>query len=335
MLQSQLLADTVQFAATDHLLMLNSAADPFVSYAAQRLHTGTITLAEDNIATLTTQTPVAQLRHVTFHDYILHHPAHTMDVAVINLLYQPANIWMQYALQLALYALRVGGRLYVVGAKDRGILSFAKRMQEQFGNVETLTISKGQRVLCSYKRAEVAREHIQIPSITVFAQNKLDDGTQILLKSLQVHATDRVLDLGCGAGFIGLHIAHLATQGHVTMVDASLAAVAASKLALEQSGFMHVDVLPSDGAQAVLGQHFDLVVTNPPFHQGGIQTTEIALRFIRDAAHVLHPGGRFYIVANRFLKYEPALLVCFKKVVEVGGDTRYKVLLASDVVVKK
>ncbi len=334
MLQSQLLTDTVQFAATDHILMLNSAADPFVSYAVQRLHTGTITLAEDNIATLT-QTPAVQLRHVAFHDYILHHPAHSMDVAVMNLLYQPGNIWMQYALQLALYALRVGGRLYVVGAKDRGILSFAKRMQEQFGNVETLTISKGQRVLSAYKRTEVAREHMQIPPITIFAQNKLDDGTQLLLNSLQVYTTDHALDLGCGAGFIGLHIARLATQGHVTMVDASLAAVAVSKLALEQSGFTQVDVLPSDGAQAVLGQRFDLVATNPPFHQGGIQTTEIALRFIRDAAHVLHPRGRFYIVANRFLKYEPALLACFKNVVEVGGDTRYKVLLASDVASKE
>jgi 16S rRNA (guanine1207-N2)-methyltransferase len=86
--------------------------------------------------------------------------------------------------------------------------------------------------------------------------------------------------------------------------------------------------LASDGAQAVLQQRFDLVVTNPPFHAGGLQTTEIAQRFIREAAQVLKARGRFYLVANRFLKYEPALRAHFKKVEEVGGNTRYKVLRA-------
>src|SRR5437868_4629369 len=52
MLHSQLLSDAVQLAADQHLLVINSAADPFVLRAAQQLHAGQITLAEDNIATL-------------------------------------------------------------------------------------------------------------------------------------------------------------------------------------------------------------------------------------------------------------------------------------------
>lgn len=85
--------------------------------------------------------------------------------------------------------------------------------------------------------------------------------------------------------------------------------------------------LPSDGVRAVLERRFDLVVTNPPFHQGGIQTSEIAAHFIRGAAQVLRPRGRFYLVANRFLKYEPVLQACFQQVEEVGSNSRYKVLL--------
>jgi 16S rRNA (guanine1207-N2)-methyltransferase len=77
-------------------------------------------------------------------------------------------------------------------------------------------------------------------------------------------------------------------------------------------------------------QRFDLVVTNPPFHMGGIQTTGIGERFIREAAQVLHPRGRFYLVANRFLKYEPTMQTCFHSVEEVGGNTRYKVLLGTN-----
>ena len=40
----------------------------------------------------------------------------------MNILYRPANAWMQHGLQLAAYALKPGGRFYVQGAKDRGIL---------------------------------------------------------------------------------------------------------------------------------------------------------------------------------------------------------------------
>ena len=332
MLHSRLLADTVQLAADKQVLILNSAADPFVPIAAQQLSTGAITLAEDNIANLqAAQTALAQIQrnstHIALHKYISHYPPATMDVAVMNLLYQASNAWIAYELQVAAYALKPGGLLYVVGAKDRGILSVAKRMQELFGNVETLAISKGHRLVCSIQPQQADTRHADTQhGAILFAGGRLDEGTQLLLEALEVRATDEALDIGCGAGFIGIHIAKLAREGNVTMVDASLAAVDAVRQIVEQDGLANIAVLPSDGAQAVLSQRFDLVVTNPPFHLGGLQTTEVAERFIREAAQVLRPRGRFYLVANRFLKYEPIMRTCFATVEEVRGNTRYKVL---------
>lgn len=340
MLPSYLLTDTVQFATTDRLLILNSAADPLVERALQRLHTGTLTLAEDNIAVIekltqeargmrqTSAAPTPRVHHVAFHDYIKHHAAANTDIAAMNLLYQPSNAWMFYGLHVAAYALRQGGKLYVTGAKERGILTMAKRMQECFGNVKTLEISKGQRVLCSEKQTQmvIAPEASVLP---VFSEGKLDEGTRLLLDALEVHVTDVALDLGCGAGVIGLYIAQKARKGQVTMVDVSLAAVAASQQAITESGLSNLYALPSDGIQAVRDQRFDLVVTNPPFHMGGVQTTQTAERFIRESAQVLNPRGRFYLVANRFLKYEPTLRSCFQDVEEVSGDSRYKVLRAT------
>ena len=369
MLQSQLLVKTVQLAHDAHVLFLNSAADPFVAVAAQQLPTGNITLAEDNIAALqhvgartlsggqviiapsgtsASDVPVIiapdtshqsrsipAIRHVAFHEYTSWEPAATMDCAILNMQYQPGNAWIHYGLALAAYALRPGGSLYVVGAKDRGVITVAKRMQERFGNVETLEIHKGQRVVRSHQPAIPLLA--MIPSAddllhAVFAQGKLDEGTRLLIEALDVHDNDDALDIGCGTGYLGLHIARLASKGSVTMVDASLAAIAMAQRAVEQSGLSGsrtIHLLPSDGVQAVTAQRFDLIVTNPPFHQGGIQTTAIAERFIRGAAQVLRPGGRFYLVANRFLKYEPTMRECFGKVEEVGGDTRYKVLRAT------
>src|SRR5215469_1408115 len=162
MLHSSLLDDTVQLAIDDRVLILNSAADPFVPQAAQQVVAGELLLAEDNIALLQSaysalerentrpggRKSLSRYRHVPFHEYTSHEAAATIDVAVMNMLYQPGNAWLIYGLQVAVYALKAGGRLYVVGAKDRGVLSVAKRMQAQFGNVETLAISKGQRVVC-------------------------------------------------------------------------------------------------------------------------------------------------------------------------------------------
>ena len=366
MLRSSLLCDTVQLAIDDRLLILNSAADPFVAEAAQRVVTGEILLAEDNIAALhTAQTALdrenqgrrpIQWRHVPFHEYTLHEAPATIDVAVMNMLFQPGNAWMHYALEIAAYALKPGGWLYVQVAKDRGVLSLAKRMQALFGNVETLEIHKGDRVVRSTVGAQFiapnSSDELQGAIIldnqlanalrasaahsgklqgsnrapTLFAEGKLDEGTRLLLESLEVRVTDVALDMGCGAGFIGCHMARLATKGQVTMVDASLVAVEEARRRVEQSGLTNAQVLSSDGAQAVSSQRFDLVVTNPPFHIGGIQTTEIGERFIREAAQVLRPRGRFYLVANRFLKYEPTMRECFKVVEEVGGNTRFKVL---------
>ena len=353
MLHSRLLSDTVQLATDNQVLMLNSAADPFVLVAAQQLSTGTVTLAEDNIAALqgyqglsvprlpphASPPPLPfdgyavpgyhNFRWVPYHQYISHYSSATMDVAVMDLPYQAGNAWVMYGLQVAAYALKAGGRLYVVGAKDRGVLSVAKRMQAQFGNVETLAISKGHRVVCSTQpQQNVAASLADTSSLisAVFASGKLDEGTRLLLGALEVHVTDDALDIGCGAGFIGMHIAGLANEGSVTMVDASLAAVDAAQGMIEQSGLTNIRVLASDGAQAVLSERFDLVVTNPPFHLGGMQTTETAERFIREAAQVLRRRGRFYLVANRFLKYEPVMRSCFGTVEEVDGNTRYKVL---------
>src|SRR5260221_3052639 len=306
MLHSSLLGDTVQLAIDDRVLILNSAADPFVPQAAQQVVAGELLFAEDNIALLQSaysalerentrpggRNSLSRYRHVPFHEYTLHEAAATIDVAVMNMLYQPSNAWLIYGLQVAGYALKPGGRLYVVGAKDRGVLSMAKRMQTLFGNVETLEISKGQRVLCSRKMGPGtwSPDTGQISLVsTIFAEGKLDEGTRLLIEALEVHTTDVALDIGCGAGFIGLHIARLASKGQVTMLDASLAAVDMARHRAEQGGLTNVQVLPSDGVQAVQAQRFDLVVTNPPFHLAGIQTTHVADRFMRQAAHCLRP----------------------------------------------
>jgi 16S rRNA (guanine1207-N2)-methyltransferase len=335
MLHSHLLAENVPLHAEQRLLVLNSAADPLVAVAARRLSRGRIVLAEDNVSALAETCARAigsRLQHIPFHEYTRVCVPGTIDIAAMNLQYQPSKAWVLYGVEAARYVLKPGGWLYVAGAKDRGILSIARRIQKAFGNSETVEISKGWRLIAAQKRAEtpVPPEPPPWPVQQVFAGGgELDEGTRLLLEALEVHVTDVALDLGCGVGHIGLYIAERARKGSVTLVDASLAAVALAGQRLQENGLTNAQVLASDATQAVRDRRFSLIATNPPFYVWGTHTKAVGERFIRESAPLLARRGRFYLVANRFLKYEPVLQECFEDVQEVGGNSRYKVLRAT------
>jgi 16S rRNA (guanine1207-N2)-methyltransferase len=335
--------ETLQFTPDQHVLVLNSAADPFIPQLARQVNE--LVLAEDSVAALSQaltgikQASRAHVRNYPYHEYILQAAPATMDVALLNILYQPNNPWMYYGLHLAAYALKPGGKLYVTGAKDRGILSLGKRIQSLFGNLETLKISKGMRLICATKTTRTKIELVApatddagpitpFAGMAPFADGQLDEGTALLLEALDVRTTDVALDLGCGNGYIGTYIAERANKGQVVMVDASRASVDAARRLSTERGLTNAECLASDAARAVSTRRFDLIATNPPFHIGGIQTTAVAERFIKEASQLLRFGGRFYLVANRFLKYEPMMMEHFGNVEEISGNTRYKVLRA-------
>jgi 16S rRNA (guanine1207-N2)-methyltransferase len=50
---------------------------------------------------------------------------------------------------------------------------------------------------------------------------------------------------------------------------------------------------------------------------------------VRDAATVLRPGGRLYLVGNAFLRYEREMEGRFARVAEIFNDRRYRVLCAT------
>ena len=87
--------------------------------------------------------------------------------------------------------------------------------------------------------------------------------------------------------------------------------------------------LPSDVAEAVIDERFDLVVTNPPFHVGKQTELSVPMQFIEDAWEVLAPGGQLFLVANRTLPYETPIRRRFGNVLMVHDGRRFKVLTAN------
>jgi 16S rRNA (guanine1207-N2)-methyltransferase len=161
----------------------------------------------------------------------------------------------------------------------------------------------------------------------------VDAGTAALVGAMEIGAGERVLDLGCGTGLAGLAAARRAGEGRVVLVDADVRAVESARRTLAANGIANAEVLVSDCGSAVSAHRsdagrFDVVITNPPFHQGVGVEYAVARQFVRDAARVLGRGGRLFLVANRFLRYGELVREVFGNVETAYADSRYHVLAA-------
>jgi len=162
---------------------------------------------------------------------------------------------------------------------------------------------------------------------------------------MEIGPHDRVLDLGCGTGLAGLAAARRTVNipsprrggaAQVVLADADARAVESARRTLEANGIANAEILLSDCGSAVpsagsghrFGRRFDVVVANPPFHQGVGVDYEVACQFVRDAARVLRRGGRLFLVANRFLRYGDFIRDTFGSVATAYADNRYHVLTA-------
>lgn len=153
----------------------------------------------------------------------------------------------------------------------------------------------------------------------VFSKGELDVGTRLLLDALPALCGD-VLDLGCGWGAIGVAIAKANRDAHVTMADVNRRALSLCRENCTRNG-VTAQVIESDGMSAVMGDHYDAIVTNPPIRAG----KQVIYKMFADAAAHLNPGGALYLVirkqqgAESCVKYLKTLYACVEKLDKSGG----------------
>ena len=130
----------------------------------------------------------------------------------------------------------------------------------------------------------------------VFSKDKLDYGSEVLIKSLlPINLGERMLDLGCGIGPIGLSLAYFQPSLNVVCSDVNTRALElcklnACKLALNK----RVTCLQSDIYLEIEGK-FHSIVSNPPIRAGKKVTYEI----YRGALDHLDEEGSLYIVIRK------------------------------------
>lgn len=234
----------------------------------------------------------------------------------------------------ACQALREGGQAWLALHKGSGASRYLRGAGELFGAAEVIARTRGWRLVVATRRRlppldpwqsfEAAGMPLHsLPG--VFSAGKLDGGTAALLAAIDLPALagSRVLDLGCGYGLLSLLAARHGAR--VTALDDDLAAVRSTERNRSDLG-LEIDVRHSDVTSALdPGEHFDVVLTNPPFHVGSGVRLDLPRAFIAGAFAQLRPGGELLLVANRALPYE-AVMVSYGPVELLRDDGSFKVL---------
>lgn len=165
----------------------------------------------------------------------------------------------------------------------------------------------------------------------VFAREQLDVGARFFLQHLpEVQAGQRVIDLGCGNGVIGLAVLAAQPNAEVLFCDESFMAVQSAKDNVQRHfpAAAHCEFLADDSLTQQPDLSADYILCNPPFHQQQAVTDHIAWQMFADARRVLKVGGRLRIVCNRHLGYGEKLTRLFGGCIHIASNAKFSVFEA-------
>lgn len=151
----------------------------------------------------------------------------------------------------------------------------------------------------------------------LFSPNFIDAGTLAMLGAADFSRGDKVLDLGCGYGTVGILAAKITGCENVVMCDVSEKAVNCSKINARLNGVPDIDIRVSDGYGNIPEDGFTLILSNPPYHSD----FSVAKKFIEGGYKRLVTGGKMVMVTKRLAWYKNKLSAVFGgvRVLELGG----------------
>ncbi|ECJ6092395.1 16S rRNA (guanine(1207)-N(2))-methyltransferase RsmC [Salmonella enterica] len=263
--------------------------------------------------------------------------AQASDVADCDTLiyYWPKNKpEAQFQLMNILSLMPSGVDVFVVGENRSGVRS-AEQMLADYAPLNKVDsarrcglyhgrLEKQPRFSLESWWAEYSIDGLTIKTLPgVFSRDGLDVGSQLLLSTLTPHTKGKVLDVGCGAGVLSAALASHSPKVRLTLCDVSAPAVEASRATLAANG-LEGEVFTSNVFSEVKGR-FDMIMSNPPFHDGMQTSLDAAQTLIRGAVRHLNSGGELRIVANAFLPYPKILDETFGFHEVIAQTGRFKV----------
>lgn len=151
----------------------------------------------------------------------------------------------------------------------------------------------------------------------VFSPQNVDKGTLAMLSVVEFKDNDKVLDLGCGYGIVGILSAKIIGHANVVMADVDKSAISLTRKNIELNEVKGVRVYESDGFKDINEKDFTLILSNPPYHVD----FSVPKEFIEKGFNRLTVGGKMYMVTKRKDWYKNKLTSIFGgvKISEIDG----------------
>ena len=151
----------------------------------------------------------------------------------------------------------------------------------------------------------------------VFSPSDIDLGTLSMLAEFSPKSTDKILDLGCGYGIVGIFASKLIGPENVVMCDISEDAIELSKANAIKNSVSEVLIIKSNGLDEIDCNDFTFILSNPPYHAD----FSVPKNFIEKGYKKLIIGGKMLMVTKRKDWYKNKLTTVFGgvKVIETNG----------------
>ncbi len=228
-----------------------------------------------------------------------------------------------------------GGYIIIDGDKKNGIVSIFKELEKIFSF--EIKLSKAHGKIAAFRNVrgilpptwhsnkfhKINNDFVTVPG--VFSWDHVDAASELLRSYLPNNLKGSGADLGAGWGFLTKFLSKSDSVDHIYAIDTSKRALecAAKNCKTSKVKFVWEDVHKWKAPKPL-----DFIVMNPPFHSNGKVDIKLGEMFIISAARNLSTNGNLYMVSNRHLPYERILCEHFAAFREIGGDNKFKVLLA-------
>jgi 23S rRNA (guanine1835-N2)-methyltransferase len=165
----------------------------------------------------------------------------------------------------------------------------------------------------------------------LFSREKLDIGTRFFLEHIPRGSFQTILDLGCANGIIGIRARELNPQASLVFSDDSAMAIESARSNYHSIHGGEAQFHWTNCFEGQPAQTLDLVLCNPPFHQGTTIGDFIAWQMFEDAHHALKPGGWLRVIGNSHLGYQLKLKKIFGQSKIVATNAKFIICEAQKV----
>jgi 16S rRNA (guanine1207-N2)-methyltransferase len=259
---------------------------------------------------------------------------------------------VNHLLNQAWRCLKMDGQLWLAGFKNDGVKTYIDKIAALLGS-EKIIKKSGQVYTAQFikkspfdplKQLETSDYPFLRPIALQsglhllskpgpFGWNKVDAGSELLIAQLaRIHpnlpAPATCLDLGCGYGFLTIAAAqHIKPTNPWILTDNNAAALFAATENLRLNG-LNGQVIGAD-AGAGIGANADLLLCNPPFHQGFSVDGDLTDKFLASASRLLARDGAALFVVNQFIPLERKAAPHFRHIKPLADNGSFKVVLLS------